>query len=315
MAERNERPGQPEKAGLPDAHDVARCQALFLETLPPEGGVYVLLDCQLGNPFGDYLEAEKLYVLGADQSMIEVHGTKGYWRNPRLLRIDKDSPILPLALEFAANESESPIGARNVCALLASAKKDDLALLTRHLKTQSRHHHLWEEQEDSVPFRYYDPRVMHTLRRLFTPRQIRDLLGPVLAWAYVDFRSNFHLFKHPRPDRIITQVKLTPENIAAFPYNQDVYRAMRLLEAYRDAWTDMLDVELFQILENAGKSHADDALDKNHWNLPTLAAVQWLIERGRADAEILEEALKAWRESGIPLLPSIEQHYAPGLFP
>lgn len=310
MTERDEQPDEPEEAELPDAHDIARYQALFLETVPPEGGVYVLLDCHEGNPFGDRLEAEKLYVLGADQSIIEIHGTRGYWRNPRLLRIDGDSPILPIALKFAARESESPIGTRNVCALLASAGKSDLALLTRHLETQARHH-LWE-REDAVPFRFYDPRVMHTLRRLFTQRQIRSLLGPVLAWAYFDFRSNFHIFKHPRPDRSITQVKLTPENIAAFQHNQDVYRAIKLLEAYRDGWTDMLDDELFQILENADKSHADDALDKNHWNLPTLAAVQWLIERGRADAGILEKALRAWRESGIPLLVSIK-HYARGL--
>jgi hypothetical protein len=289
---------------LPTDNDAIAAQLEAFLARSPALNQYLLLDCYLGNPMAELLE---YYKIGEDaQARVPVVTKEGGERDPLLIQIQPEAePLMRDSLDFALSEvSNSYLGQRHVCAWLLSEKP--IEKVAWNLRKHGRQH-LSGQPPGSVPFRYFDPRVTHTLRQILLPYQVSALLGPVISWGYIDYRITFRTIDNPYP-KGSHFFGLRPAQEQIMLRNAALQKSLELLKQYRGDWQEGADVEILGYLEQA----ASERLQHDE-NKAAYAAYRWLMANLHANPALLPTALRAHRSEGIPLTDMIE-HLSPELF-
>jgi hypothetical protein len=289
---------------LPANHDEIAAQLEAFLARSPALNQYLLLDCYLGNPMADLLA---YYKIAEDaQVRIPVVTKKGGERDPLLIQIEPETqPLMRDALDFALLEaSDSCFGARHVCAWLLSDKPINRVAWT--LRKNGRQH-LSGQPPGTVSFRYFDPRVIHTLRRILKPIQLSGLFDPIISWGYIDYRTTFSVLDNPDP-KVSHYFGLRPAQEQTLLRNAALQKSLDLLRKYRADWHEETDVEILGYLEQAASERLRD-----EENQAAYAAYRWLMTNLRAYPTLLETALRAYRDDGVPLEAKIDS-LSPGLF-
>jgi hypothetical protein len=290
-----------------DAFDTEACIKYFLERTKGLSR-YILMDAYESDPLWKDLSSRRAPLSEWKQARLSVHTKTGGPQDPWLLNLNEDNTdfILRRVLEWVADEGRSeyfPLGPRFFSGLIGA--EVELETLVWHLNMNGRYH--LPGREKDTAFRFFDPRVMHTLMRILTPQQRILLLGGARCWAYVDFQSRFRMRENTRY-MMMSKVMLKPEQINVLKHNGRVYEALRYLRTHRDLWTENTDVELTDYIMDA-----DLKILHSSGNFAAWAALKWLIYRGRASEELLAESVEILQEAtGLPLKDVIDSR-APGL--
>ena len=267
---------------------------------------YLVLDCYQGNEFEDALKH-----FGVKESALfrmPVHTDIGGKQDPLLVHLDNEhaEALMQLAVQEAVETSTDEIlGMRNISALVSSGSKPDF--VARHI-ARAAHTHLQNTPgSKSVPFRFFDPRVMHTVQRIFMPIQKAILLGPIMFWGYVDFRGQLRFVKNGSP-RGSSMTEIDSDQIPVLHRNILVQQTLHYLQKYRADWPEDLDAELDGII-----AHAPDEFWEAEEDLIGYAALCWLNSTGRTDARFIEQAQEL-RRSTSALLTDVVETLSPELF-
>jgi len=197
------------------------------------------------------------------------------------------------------------LGPRNISALASSDWKPET--VAKHIARAARYYLENTPGSKSVAFRFFDPRVMHTLCRIFKPLQMAFLLGSAALWGYVDFRGKLRFVQNPSP-RTWSQVVIKGEQISVLHRNALVQQTLHYLQKYRADWPEDLDAELDGII-----AHAPDEFWEAEEDLIGYAALCWLNSTGRTDARFIEQAQEL-RRSTSALLMDVVETLSPELF-
>jgi hypothetical protein len=287
--------------------DIEVCKDRFLRAAG-NMNLFVLVDRLQYNTLEDRLARKDISIPKEDQVELKPRNTPDNPQNPLLIQVrDQVWPILTTAIRQATIASWNPTGAHDVCGLLASPY--NLAWLGQHLSKQVSIMLPGDKKESG--FRFYDPRVLHVLMRYMRPLHLSYLFGPIQIWAYMDFLQTFRIIENPRPGSdVSTKVVLKQEVIDRLWHNMNVCRAMNLLLNHVDLWTSELDEELVEYVKDVDPSFGKDFDAK--WNIPAIAAMRWLIYRGRAKEQLLQEAIELWEKDRVLITNGIK-HLAPDL--
>jgi len=263
---------------------------------------FLVLDCYDGNHFEgalDYFEVKE-----SARFRMPVHTVEGGERDPLLVHLDMEhaETLMQAALEEAVEKSSRTTReSRNISALASSASEP--VHVVKSFVRAARYR--LRGSTKSAAFRFFDPRVMHTLQRLFIPLQTAMLLGPITYWGYVDFRAQFRLVKNNSP-RNSSSVVIRDEQVSVLRRNATVQAALQRLNRFRVDWPEDLDAVLDSFVQHApeelhkaGIMHCEDSLS-------AYAALCWLCDTGRADSQLVGQVMKEYRETGAPLRVSLE---------
>jgi hypothetical protein len=270
---------------------------------------FLVLDC-LGSR---YFEG-KLSSFGVEESAcfrMPVHSVEGDDGDPLLVQLDEENAgaLMQAALEEATKDSmRSPLGSRHISALVSSNSKPKH--IARSFARTARYR--IRGQQKTTAFRFFDPRVMHTLQRLFSPLQMAILLGHMTHWGYVDFRGQFRLIENSSP-RSFSKAVLHDAQINVLHRNATVQTALHRLQKFRADWPEDLDAVLDHLLQRAPKELREADITQREDDLATYAALFWLCNTHRADRQLIGQALEENFKTGAPLKAVLE-FLSPNLF-
>jgi len=259
---------------------------------------FLVLDCYEGNffePALDHFQVEE-----SKRFRMPVHTVEGGENDPLLAHLDNAhaEPLMQAAVQEAVKSAtDSALGPRNVAALISSTWKPEHVA-----KNFAKAARIRRDARDrkSVAFRFFDPRVTHTLLRLFDPPQIPLLLGPIAYWGYVDFRGQFRLVENTSP-RSSSSAVIHKEQLNALRRNATVQTALHRLQKLRADWPEDLDAVLDRQIQHAPKELHDADIINREADLATYAALCWLCDTGRADKQILNQMMAKRHDIGMPL--------------
>jgi len=267
---------------------------------------FLVLDCYQGNHFEDALEY--LEVKESALFRMPVHTDIGGEQDPLLVHLDNENAeiLMQLAVKRAVQTSTDRIlGSRNISALVSSGSKPDF--VARHISRAARTYLQNTLGSKSVPFRFFDPRVMHTVQRIFMPIQMSILLGPITFWGYVDFRGQLRFVKNGST-RGSSMTEIDSDQIPVLHRNILVQQTLYQLQKYRPDWPEDLDAVLDDLI-----SRAPPELQEDEEDLIGYAALYWLNDTGRVDSQFVEQALEMQRDAAVPLTDVIRA-LSPELF-
>ena len=273
---------------------------------------FLVLDCHEGNFFEpglDHFQVEE-----SKRFRMPVHTVEGGEKDPLLVHLDNEfaDMLMEAALEEIVEDClHTVLGPRNIAAFISSVKGPEH--LVRNF-VQAARVRLEIRDKKSTAFRFFDPRVMHTLQRLFNPPQMAMLLGPVTYWGYVDFRGQFRLVENISPRRSLSSVVIRKEQAIVLRRNATVQKALQQLKRYRADWPENLDAVLDGHVERAPQDLRElTRVEGREENLATYAALCWLRDTGRIEGQLIEQALAEHRKSSASLVAVIE-NLSPELF-
>jgi len=270
---------------------------------------FLVLDCYASEFFESRLDS-----FGIEESArfrMPVHTVEGDSSDPLLVHLNEENAetLMQAALEQAVGDTlYSPLRSRSISAVISSASEPEH--VAGNFARAARYHMRGESK--SVAFRFFDPRVMHTLQRLLSPLQTAMLLGPVTYWGYVDFRAQFRLVTNTSP-RYSSSVVIQDEQVSVLRRNATVQTALYRLRKFRANWPEDLDALLDGFLQHAPEELHDVDISHRVDDLATYAALHWLCDTGHADRQLIEQALKMGFDTGAPLKAVLET-LSPDLF-
>jgi len=272
---------------------------------------FLVLDCYEGNPFEPalaYFEVEKSALF-----RMPVHTVEGSHVDPLLVHLDNQYAVMLMqaAIQEAVQDAtRSALGPRNNAALISSSKEP--AYVAKNFTRVARFRRSTGRAK-SEAFRFFDPRVMHTLQRVLDPSHMNWLLGPMTYWGYVDFRGQLRFVTNTTPHSVSSMV-IREEQMGALHRNATVQKALHRLKKYRADWPQDLDAILDGWVQHAPQALQElSKVDGREEDLAAYAALCWLRDTGRAERQFVEQALEDYREAAVPLADVID-HLLPELF-
>jgi hypothetical protein len=281
-----------------DLLDTEACIQCFLERTKGLSR-YVLTE---NNSLYEDLEYQNAPLDKWKHARIAAYSTTGDSKDPWLLNLNEENTddILRRVLKWTASAHRAegyPLGERYLCALIGI--EGSLEQFVRHMNMNARY--LLPGRERNSAFRFFDPRVMHTLMRILTSQQRILLLGGARCWAYVDFQSRFRMRENKRY-LAMSKVMLKPEQIEVLKLNSHVYQTLRCLNKYRELWTENTDADIIEYLRET-----DFELLDEEWNIAHYAALLWRITRGLAKPEWAQIALERWTKDRIHITTTLKE--------
>jgi hypothetical protein len=278
-------------------------------------GLFLLIDCVANDEFISTLD--EYNVPDSDRFRIPVHTKKGGSLDPLLVSLNAENsdPLIKLALyQGMLDAADSPLGSRQCCAVVSSPSKPEL--IVKCFSKVVRYYSIPRiPNVKPTTFRFFDPRVMHTIQRLFSWRQVAMMLGPITYWGYIDFRGIFRLIKNPSPRTLVVNIVVQPEQEAVLQRNATVQRALKYLFPYRREWPENLDAELDDNIALAPKALHEAHIVNRSKDLAAYAALVWLCDTDRVEKPYFEEVMAEFHKlNGAAPLESIVSSLTPNVF-